>query len=942
MKAITIALMITLAGFVAAGWHIWKSYTGYKDALTRDFQFQFLISSLNSGPAMTSIVRNAATTGNLEDEGEYLHLAKDVDNAIKEIKRLAPDSEILEIAKKIAASNSRLIAMEKRALDLVRAGRKEQAKELVYGQEYREHIERFDDGNHSLSQSLKSKVEKEVLSMRRRTFFAFSIVVGSVPVLIFVWIVVLSIVRRRLIERSHQESVNSVIAALEQKLSALSTPADVEMEVLNAADELLGWDASYVVLYDRETDQFHSLLNFDVIEGRRCRIPPPGVKSEKAYFLRLVLSEGPKLVLRKTPEDDARYKIIPFGNETRLSRSLLFTPIRKGENTIGVISIQSYSRDAYDESDLRLFQMLAERCSGALYRAMAETSLLESEEKFRLLTEQIANSVIIYDRDFTIDYVNREFEKLTGYDRGELIGKRRRALIPEDRNPGAFENIPPLLESGSVYSGVLIKQKKNGEFYHDETTITPLRDSAGVITHYVETGKDITERIHAEENLRKAHDELEKRVEERTKELSLSNNLLRQENIERKRAEQELARSEAIYREAIENASGVPYRFLYNQGRYDFVGKEILTLLGYSPEEFSFNMLEHCVKEIIILDPDAPMDHLQYVQAFKRGELDQYRADLRVITKNGEQKWVSDCSVPIRDDKTGRVIGSLGILQDITQRKRVEEEARMQRERLIQADKMVSLGIMVSGVAHEINNPNNFIMLNTPILLESWQSIEPILKQYYDYNGDFVVGGLNYSEMRDHIPVLFSGVVEGAKRIKNIVQELRDFARQYPAEMKETVNINNIVNSALTLLSNMIKKTTDYFHVEYGSDLPPIKGNFQRIEQALINLIQNSCQALPSRDKAIHVSTSYDKKQDSIVIQVKDEGVGIPPETMKHIMDPFFTTKRNTGGTGLGLSISSNIVNEHDGKLIINSDKDKGTVVSVILPLNIQTDSVDN
>jgi PAS domain S-box-containing protein len=1233
MKAITLALVITLSGFIVAGWHIWKSYTGYKTALSRDYRFQFLIKSLNSGPTMTNIVRNATKTGNLDEENVYLYLAKEVDDAIRGIKRIAPNSQIRDIAAKVDESNTLLIDIEKRAFDLVRQGRLQEAKDLVYSQEYKDNINNYDTGNYNISESLRQKVENEVLSLRKRTFFAFVVVVGSIPVLIFVWIVVLSMMRRYLIERSHQESVNAVFASLELKLSAVSTPNEVALEVIKAADELFGWDASYVALYGKDEDKFYSVLNFDVIEGERQKILSPPSEPEKSFFLRLVLSEGAKLVLRKKPEDDAKYKIIPFGDTLRLSRSLMFVPIRKGDKNVGVVSIQSYSKQAYDDSDLDLFQsladhcsgaldrtfaqdklrqqelftrhlselgkniatattprdaatmildtadelfgwdacyinfysqddgtvydvlsmdtidgkrvhvspvyeggrlvgiskrtieegpqlilrdrnsplqdcdltpfgdtirrsaslmftpvrkganimgvlsiqsykyhaytrndleilqILADHCSGALHRTLAETKLLQSEEKLRLLTEQIpallwttdkdlrftllrgagfralkldpgqligktldeffkirdlsllpvamhagalqgisanyemelmgkyfdsyveplhdvdgevigcvcvahditerkfaeeelkkfkmaieqiANSVIIYNRRLTIEYVNREFETLTDYTREEMIGKTLQMFIPDHQNPGLYERLLHTVRSGSVFGGVVIKQKKNGELYYDEATITPLKDSHGHITHFVETGKDITERIRAEEDLRQAHEELEKRVDERTKDLSLSNTLLRQEITERKRAEQDLAHSEEIYREAIENASGVPYRFLYEQQSYEFMGKEIQSLIGYSPEEFSFDILDQCIQEIIILDPDVPEKHSRYVQSFKRGELDQYRVDLRVKTKNGDQKWISDCSVPIRDESNGKVIGSLGILQDITKRKQVEEQARLQQEKLIHADKMVSLGILVSGVAHEINNPNNFIMLNTPILLESWESVQPILEQYYNNNGDFVMGGLNYSEMREHIPVLFSGIVEGSQRIKNIVQELRDFARQYPAEVKDNVKMNDIVNSSLTLLSNMIKKSTDYFHVQYGTDLPPLKGNFQRLEQVLINLIQNSCQALPDRNRAIYVSTSFDKNQDSIVVQVKDEGVGIHPEMLKHIMDPFFTTKRDSGGTGLGLSISANIVNEHGGKIIITSEKDKGTVVSVILPLNIQTSSVNN
>ncbi|MBN1902907.1 PAS domain S-box protein, partial [Candidatus Sumerlaeota bacterium] len=886
------------------------------------------------GPTMTSIVRNATQTGNLDEENVYNYLANEVDNAIHELKNIAPDSRIRDIVDQIGEANDRLVETEKKSLDLVRQGRLEDASALVYSQKYRDDINNFDTYNYNLSEALRAKVEQEVYSLRTRAFFAVAIILGSIPVLIFVWMVVLGLVRRHLIQQSHQESVNAIFASLEHKLSSVSTPNEVALEVLHAADELFGWDSSYLVLYQKDRDNFKSVVNFDVMDGVRQKVQSPGASKERAFFLRLVLEKGPQLILRKNSEDDTKYNIIPFGDKSHRSSSLMFVPVRKADRNVGVLSIQSYSSYMYDHSDLELFQVLADHCSGALDRTMAETRLLQSEENLRLLTEQIPALLWTTDNDLRFTLLRGAGLRDLKIDPAQFIGKTLHDFFT-DKNAPLF---PVAIHKGALHGNPSnYEMELMGKYF--DSYVEPLQDIQGKIIGCVCVAHDITERIRAEEELRRAHEDLEKRVEERTRELSLSNALLRQEIAERKRAQQDLAHSEAIYREAIENASGVPYRFLYGQESYEFMGKEIYSITGYSPEEFNFAILRKCVQETVILDPDAPQNHLEYIEAFRRGELDQYRVDLRIKTRDGEQKWISDCSVPIRDEATGKVIGSLGILQDITKRKQVEEQARIQQERLIQADKMVSLGILVSGVAHEINNPNNFIMLNTPILLESWESAKPVLEQYYHDHGDFVMGGLNYSEMRNHIPILFAGIVEGSKRIKNIVQELRDFARQYPAELKENIKINDVVNSALTLLSNMIKKSTDYFYAHCEDDLPPLKGNFQRLEQVIINLIQNACQALPDRRKAIHVYTSFDQDANSIIVKVQDEGVGIHPEKMKYITDPFFTTKRDSGGTGLGLSISANIVDEHGGKLLFDSELDKGTAVSVILPLNMNNPS---
>lgn len=237
----------------------------------------------------------------------------------------------------------------------------------------------------------------------------------------------------------------------------------------------------------------------------------------------------------------------------------------------------------------------------------------------------------------------------------------------------------------------------------------------------------------------------------------------------------------------------------------------------------------------------------------------------------------------------------------------------------------MALGTLVSGVAHEINNPNNFIMLNAPVLLEAWENFHPVLDEYFDENGDFLVAGLNYSEMRVEIPKLMHGVLTGAQRIRSIVQELRDFARPNPRSQREPVDVNAVVKSALILLHSVISNATTRFSLDCSESLPVVLGNFQRMEQVVINLIHNACQSLPSADCAVRVRTYCEEEAGYVVIEVTDEGCGISPEHMKQITDPFFTTKRDSGGTGLGLSISSNIVHNHGGILEFTSQPGEGT-----------------
>jgi polar amino acid transport system substrate-binding protein len=131
----------------------------------------------------------------------------------------------------------------------------------------------------------------------------------------------------------------------------------------------------------------------------------------------------------------------------------------------------------------------------------------------------------------------------------------------------------------------------------------------------------------------------------------------------------------------------------------------------------------------------------------------------------------------------------------------------------------------------------------------------------------------------------------------------------------------------------MIMKSTNHFSIEYEENLPVLRGNFQRFEQVIINLIQNACQALSDTQKGIFASTSYDEKRRSIVVKVEDQGLGIQPEILSHITDPFYTTKSDSGCLGLGLSISSRIVKEHGGTLTFTSELGKGTKAEIVLPV---------
>ena len=165
-----------------------------------------------------------------------------------------------------------------------------------------------------------------------------------------------------------------------------------------------------------------------------------------------------------------------------------------------------------------------------------------------------------------------------------------------------------------------------------------------------------------------------------------------------------------------------------------------------------------------------------------------------------------------------------------------------------------------------------------------------------------------------------------------IVDNLKGYVKETPPDRLEQFSVNDALARSLFLLDNLLKKSTGNFNLKLGTKLPPVSGVQQRIEQVIINVLQNACQALTSHEQGIKVSTCFVKANNEVIIEIKDEGCGIEKQDIPHITDPFFTTRRDSGGTGLGLSISSSIMEEHKGRLEIKSRKGSGTSVKIVLP----------
>lgn len=258
-------------------------------------------------------------------------------------------------------------------------------------------------------------------------------------------------------------------------------------------------------------------------------------------------------------------------------------------------------------------------------------------------------------------------------------------------------------------------------------------------------------------------------------------------------------------------------------------------------------------------------------------------------------------------------------------------ELRRKELQLIQANKMTALGMLVSSVAHEINNPNQIVLTNAGVLATAVGDMLEILDEHGDVTGHLSVAGMPHSETRHLLPRLAVDIQESARRIEWIVDDLKHFARP-GGRTTESFNVNDAVQRALRLLTYLVRKRTDSLHVNLADDLPAVWGNPQHLEQVTVNLVVNALEALPSSDKGVIVATSHDAAGGRIVLEVRDEGAGMPPSHLARLGEPFFTTKEATGGTGLGIAIASSLARLYDGQLTFASQPGKGTCATLTLP----------
>ncbi|MBI1910549.1 MAG: PAS domain S-box protein [Deltaproteobacteria bacterium] len=598
------------------------------------------------------------------------------------------------------------------------------------------------------------------------------------------------------------------------------------------------------------------------------------------------IRSGSHIICRDTETDECFRPWKEAAREREYRSSAAFPLIVRGF-VIGAINIYAEGPHAFGNEEVELILKLANNVGFALQTFDDIQERRNAEEKLRAqlyflqsLIDTVPTPIFFKNREGLYLGCNKAFEQVLGLERDKIIGKSVYDLAPKELADKYFEMDEALFNS-SGFQRYEAKVKYSDGIKHDiifDKVMTHINGAPAIVGVMTDIG-------------------------------------------DRKRTEEALRESEERFHQIFDQNEYPQIILKYGTCEIVDVNPAATALYGFTREEFIEN------GPALIFEKEFHTKCTEVLHTIKRGET------LRIELIENFKKDGTRIMVSIRGQLINlRESVVYCTFRDITEKIRMEKEARAIQTKLIHANKMTSIGTLASGVAHEINNPNNFILFNSSLLTEAWDDATNILAEYYRENGEFSIGGLPFSEMREVVPELLSGITDGSRRIKGIVDSLKDFSRVDRAGMDGEFDLNRAVLSTTSILNNQINKYTDCFYVACAETLPPVKGSSQKIEQVLINLIINALHALPDKKCGIWLNTSFDCENKTVLIKIKDEGVGMPKEVLERITEPFFTTKADTGGTGLGLSISYTIIKEHKGSLEFESTPGKGTVVTIKLP----------
>jgi signal transduction histidine kinase len=264
-------------------------------------------------------------------------------------------------------------------------------------------------------------------------------------------------------------------------------------------------------------------------------------------------------------------------------------------------------------------------------------------------------------------------------------------------------------------------------------------------------------------------------------------------------------------------------------------------------------------------------------------------------------------------------------------------DSKMLERQLIQREKMAALGVLISGIAHEINNPNNYISVNIPILRDYLNVVMPMVDEYAKKHPDLEIMHMSYPEFREDIFELLDNVQHGSRQIKFIVRDLKVFSKPAKDKRIEIIDLKPIIEKVVAFCRSKIKRTVKTFNVHIPESLPEVLIDSQSLEQILINLLINAAQAFEKpmdENSNVNLVVSMDNsRKNRLIIEVIDNGGGMDEKTLEKIFTPFFTTKSSEDGIGLGLYIVQNLIEKMGGCIEVESKLGSGSNFRIILDL---------
>ncbi|CUU00853.1 PAS domain S-box-containing protein [Candidatus Kryptobacter tengchongensis] len=339
---------------------------------------------------------------------------------------------------------------------------------------------------------------------------------------------------------------------------------------------------------------------------------------------------------------------------------------------------------------------------------------------------------------------------------------------------------------------------------------------------------------------------------------------------------------------------------LDNDYKIFFWNKGAERIFGYTADE----MLGKTVDPIIPSELKEKGE-LQWLfeETLRKGYIENYETER--IRKDG-RRIIVNLSRSLIKDENGEVLGSIAIVKDVTQIKELEKQIQ-------HSDKLALIGQIAAGIAHEIGTPLNVISGNAEYIMMEMGENNP------------------YKEELETI-------ISQAERIANLIKQLLEFAR--PRKPNYTkVNVNNELHHVVELLKHQFEKSNIKLNLKFSEDIPSIYADCSQIHQVFLNIIVNAIQAI-NQNGVIEIETFA--KDGYVNIKFRDNGVGILPEHIHKIFEPFFTTKEAGKGTGLGLAVSKRIIDEHNGKIEVESTPGKGTVFTVKFPTYIKKEDKED